>query len=127
MEQDRIYMKGELIGPYEVARIISAGGMSIVYEALPGPEEREDLLSMGFERVALKMVRLDARRLGPHELRMLVQRITREFETLYGLMKLGHPNIVDVLDWGFEDSVPYYVMEIVPPARSWSRDESAAR
>ena len=113
MARERIYSSGEFIGPYEVTRTMATGGMGIVYEARPCAERRGDLLRMGIDRVAVKVARLGALELERHERKVLMARIDREFQTLLGLTKLDHPNVVSVFDWGWEDSVPYYVMEVV--------------
>ena len=113
MARERIYSSGECIGPYEVTRTMATGGMGIVYEARPSAELRGDLLRMGIDRVAVKVARLGTQELDRHERKVLMERIDREFRTLLGLTKLGHPHVVSVFDWGWEDAVPYYVMEVV--------------
>jgi len=104
---------------YLLDRTLGRGGMGVVYRAVDRLTGRA---------VALKQVRPDARaaRGGPAggalqelsfdpsiEARLSV---TREFQTL---ASLRHPNIISVLDHGFdEDGQPYFTMELVQDARS---------
>jgi serine/threonine protein kinase/formylglycine-generating enzyme required for sulfatase activity len=79
---------------YEVFGELSRGGMGVIYRA------RHRKLK---QNVALKvMIRLDSA--------SGLQRFEREAQTL---AQLKHPNIVRVTDYGDEDGVPYFAMEMV--------------
>jgi eukaryotic-like serine/threonine-protein kinase len=87
---------GRTIGPYRLMRRIGTGGMGQVYLA----ERFRD----GFEqRVALKVVHGDARRVRPDHFR-------REREIL---ARLHHPYIATLLDGGESNGQLYYTMEWV--------------
>jgi len=113
LNRDRIYSKGEFIGPYQVDHVLATGGMGILYKATPDPKLRSDLLSMGIQEVVIKMMRLDETSMGRHERKQWVERMDREFKTLFRLSRLGHPNVVRVYDAGRENGIPYYAMEFV--------------
>ncbi len=87
----------ELDGRYLVLRRIGEGGMGIVYEA-------EHLV---FEkRVALKVLRADV-----SERQNAVERFRREARSA---SRIGHPNIVEVFDFGETPSgASYYAMEML--------------
>src|SRR3954462_3661825 len=110
MGKEGVQARGETIGPYEVVRVVAAGGMGVIYEARPKPGLRDDLLQLGVERVAVKVARLDAGAPSRQERRLRAERIDREFQTLLGLTRLGHPNVVEVYDWGWDEGMPYYAM-----------------
>ncbi len=94
---DRSYILQEKLGE---------GGMGAVYKAMQRLSGRS---------VALKLVELGALASKPrdseaHEQRRLA--LAREFQTL---ASLHHPNIIQVLDYGFDDETgPYYTMELLP-------------
>ncbi len=89
-------MVPEAIGRYRVLRRVGAGGMGVVYEAVD-----ED----SGARVALKV-------LMPHaaESKEGLLRFKREFRAL---ARLRHPHVVEVLDAGIEDDIPFIAMEFV--------------
>jgi len=95
-------MKGQMIGPYRVERLLGSGGMGLVYLA-----ERAD--QQFDQQVAIKLGR--HRLIDPQtELRL---RHERQF-----LADLDHPNIARLLDGGTtEDGVPYLVMEYIDGVR----------
>ncbi len=84
------------IGRYELRRQIGRGGMGVVYEAWD-PEKKKS--------VALKVLRHS----GPASRKQLA-RFSRETASM---RKLSHPGIVPVLDSGWHDSTPFYVMPLV--------------
>jgi serine/threonine protein kinase/tetratricopeptide (TPR) repeat protein len=108
-----------LSGRYQTLNQIGAGGMGAVYRV-------QDRLTG--ETVALKRVLVDTARLefGSREgstassgsRRMA---LAREFKTLAALR---HPNIVSVLDYGF-DNEPYFTMSLIDGARDL-REAAAA-
>lgn len=90
---------------YEITGIIGTGGMGVVYRAL-------DRLSG--DAVALKRVNVPtadlifASQRSTSDLRLS---LAQEFRTL---ASLRHPNIISVLDYGFdEEKHPYYTMELL--------------
>ena len=85
----------ELVGSYEVVRVLARGGMAVVYLAVQPTLDRQ---------VALKRLQLETT--DP----TLAQRFVREAKLAAGL---DHPNVVTLFDF-FEDSgVPYIAMEYV--------------
>lgn len=85
---------GARFGSYEVRRQVGSGGAGIVYEAVHAELGR---------RVALKA--LHAR--VAHDA-TAAERLRREARTL---CKLRHSGLVEVIDLGVEDRVPFMVME----------------
>lgn len=96
---DRESWTGERLGGrYLVGRLLGAGGMGAVYEAI-----REDLGQM---RVAVKILHAS---LASDAL--LLTRFRREAETVG---QINHPNIVRILDFRAEPDEPaYLVMELL--------------
>ncbi|MFO0726786.1 MAG: serine/threonine-protein kinase [Myxococcota bacterium] len=85
---------GTRFGSYEVVRLIGAGGMGAVYEAL----------HVGLKkRVALKTLHAAVR--GNDE---VVARFLREGEAA---SRIQHPNVVDMTDLGVHEGTPFLVME----------------
>jgi serine/threonine protein kinase, bacterial len=85
------------LGPYELIERLAQGGMAAVYKArLSGPS--------GFEKTVVVKAMLPA--LAAHE--ELVQLFSAEARLS---AQLNHPNIVQVLDFGVADGIPYLVME----------------
>lgn len=95
-------MKGQMIGPYRVERLLGSGGMGMVYLAERADEQFD-------QQVAIKLGR--HRLVDPQtELRL---RHERQF-----LADLDHPNIARLLDGGTTDEgVPYIVMEYIDGVR----------
>ena len=92
------YIGSKLIDKYVVVSRISEGGMGTVYRALQLPVERE---------VALKVLRAELE--DNAEVR---DRFTREARAV---SSLGHPNVITLFDFGFDESDnPYMVMEYAP-------------
>ena len=96
VSEDRL-IGSRLDGRYFVVRRIGEGGMGIVYEA-------EHLV---FEkRVALKVLRADV-----SQRQNAVERFRREARTA---SRIGHPNIVEIFDFGETPSGEcYYAMEML--------------
>jgi|GEM_PF-6881075 len=96
---DRTSWTGELLGGrFRVGRLLGAGGMGAVYEAV-----REDLGQM---RVAVKVLHAT---LASDE--TLLARFRREAETVGAL---NHPNIVRILDFHAHQGEPaFLVMELL--------------
>jgi len=83
---------GERVGRFVIARLIGAGGMGAVYEALDPELDRQ---------VAIKVLRSEADALGG-------LRLVREAQAL---AQLSHPNVVAVHDVGVSDGRIYLAME----------------
>jgi len=91
---------GQSIGRYHILEQLGEGGMATVYKAYDTRLERN---------VALKVLRID--QFIPAQLQMVLQRFEREAKSL---AKLKHPNIVNILDFGEHEEMPYLVMEYLP-------------
>ncbi len=85
--------KNQHIGPYQILSEIGRGGMGVVYRAQHG--ETGNL-------VALKTVNI------PFEEQ--IANIRREIRSL---ARISVPGIIDVIDEGIQDGLPWYAMEIV--------------
>ena len=88
------FVLGTRLGPYEVVSLVGTGGMGEVYKA------RDTRLG---RTVAIKV--LAKHLLNDFELRM---RFDREARAAAGVC---HPHICSVFDIGWQDDVPYIVME----------------
>ncbi|MDI6770890.1 MAG: SUMF1/EgtB/PvdO family nonheme iron enzyme [Anaerolineales bacterium] len=88
---------GQSLGRYHILEQLGEGGMATVYKAYDTRLER---------KVAVKVI-LPAR--GHSE--MFLKRFEREAKAL---AQLSHANIVKVLDYGEQESLPYLVMEYIP-------------
>ena len=86
------------LGRYRVVSRLGEGGMASVYRAVPSDKVDES------EAVALKIIRPDQDNPNFRE------RFEREIRVH---MKLNHPNVVRVIDWGEEGGIIYLVMELV--------------
>ena len=87
---------GLALGNYRLVARLGSGGMASVYKALP----KETLVES--DAVAVKVIRLDADDAQSR------QRFESEMAVT---IQLDHPNIVRTLDWGWEGSRPYLVVE----------------
>ena len=85
---------GKTLGRYKIVDMIGEGGMAKVYKAFDDRLERH---------VAVKVIL--STYLGSPE---LYKRFEREAKAL---AQLSHPNIVNIHDYGEQDSMPYLVME----------------
>ena len=93
---------GMRIGPYELVREISRGGMGVVYLAVRNDQHY-------FQTVAIKLLKSGL------DTADMVSRFLRERQIL---ANLSHPNIAAILDGGStEDGLPYLVMEHVEGQR----------
>ena len=93
-------LTGQSIGRYHILEQLGEGGMAIVYKAYDTRLERN---------VALKVLRTD--QFIPAQLHLVLQRFEREAKSL---AKLRHPNIINILDFGEHEGMPYLVMEYLP-------------
>jgi len=93
-------LTGLSLGRYHILEQLGEGGMATVYKAYDTRLERE---------VALKVLRTD--QFIPAQLQMVLQRFEREAKSL---AKLKHPNIVNILDFGEHEGMPFLVMEYLP-------------
>ncbi len=95
-------LKGEMIGPYRVERLLGSGGMGMVYLAQRADEHFD-------QQVAIKLGR---HRLVDPEVQL---RLRNERQIL---ANLDHPNIARLFDGGTtKDGVPYLVMEYIDGVR----------
>lgn len=101
-DTDADEMRGQMIGPYQVERLLGQGGMGMVYLARRADEQFD-------QQVAIK--------LGRHRLvdPDTVLRLRNERQIL---ADLDHPNIARLFDGGTtDDGVPYLVMEYIDGIR----------
>ncbi len=91
---------GSQVGRYTVERLLGAGGMGVVYEALDPELDR---------RIALKVLR---RPTGDRE------RLSREAKAF---ARLSHPNVVTIHDVGLAGADVFMALELVegPTLRGW--------
>jgi serine/threonine-protein kinase len=88
---------GMTVGNYQVERELARGGMGVVYLARHPDIERQ---------VAIKVVFANA-----SENKQMIQRFKAE---ALSVNKIGHPNIIDISDFGtLPDGRPYFVMELL--------------
>lgn len=93
-------LTGQSIGRYHILEQLGEGGMAIVYKAYDTRLERN---------VAIKVLRTDL--FGSSIIEQILKRFEREAKSL---AKLKHPNIVNILDFGEHEGMPYLVMEYLP-------------
>lgn len=95
-------MRGEMIGPYQVERLLGSGGMGMVYLAKRADNQFD-------QQVAIKLGR--HRLVDPNT----VLRLRNERQIL---ADLDHPNIARLFDGGTtKQGVPYLVMEYIDGIR----------
>jgi serine/threonine-protein kinase len=80
------------VGPYRVERELGAGGMGVVYE----------VTDESGARLAVKTLRAELRD------RSIMERFLRE-----GSIRVAHPNVIQVLEAGSYDGVPYIAMKLL--------------
>jgi len=86
----------EVIGPYKIIRTLGQGGMGTVYHGVH---------SKSNDSVAIKVI---ASNMAQH------QRFRRRFDSeIQTLLKLKHPNIVQLIGFGEEKGMLFYSMEYV--------------
>lgn len=88
-------LKGKELGPYTILKELTRGGMGIVLVAEHNETKRE---------VALKLMLSD----DPSS--EAVKRFEREARAL---SSLDHPRIVKVLEFGHNDGIPWFAMELI--------------
>lgn len=93
-------LSGQSIGRYHILEKLGEGGMATVYKAYDTRLERN---------VAVKVLRTEM--FSPVLLEEVLQRFEREAKSL---AKLSHPNIVNILDYGEHEEMPYLIMEFLP-------------
>ncbi len=98
--------KGVRVGPYQIERVLGHGATSTVFEAKHVALGRPVAVKLLHEHLA-----------GDERLR---QRFLREGRIA---SQIRHPNVVDVLDVGEHDGIPFLVMELLDGAdlASWLR------
>ncbi|MCI0712355.1 MAG: protein kinase [Chloroflexi bacterium] len=90
------YLEGQLLGQYEIKKLLGAGGMGYVYTAYQ-PRLKRD--------VAIKVL--------PAEFALdseYMERFEREAEIA---ASLEHPNIVPILDYGMDQGISFVVMRML--------------
>ncbi|MBN1653560.1 MAG: serine/threonine protein kinase [Deltaproteobacteria bacterium] len=83
---------------YRVEKTLGEGGMAVVYEVLD--------LQTG-QKLALKRLTVID---NPEKLAEIAKYFEREFHTL---VQPAHPNVIEVYDFGKDESGPYYTMELL--------------
>jgi serine/threonine protein kinase len=86
------------LGPYDLVRCLGRGGMADVFEARH--------VELG-KRVAVKILRSPLGRVAADSEAM--RRVLREGRAATAV---HHPNVVAMLDVGFQDGIAYLVMEV---------------
>ena len=89
---------GLAVGEYRLIRRLGAGGMAAVYLACPAADLDEEA------GVAIKLIHLENSDAAARE------RFEKEIAVS---IRLDHPNIVRVLDWGWQQTRPYLVLELL--------------
>jgi serine/threonine protein kinase/tetratricopeptide (TPR) repeat protein len=89
-------LTGKRFGQYEIVSLLGQGGMASVYRARQLNIERH---------VAIKVIKADL-----VEKTELLARFDREAQTI---ASLSHPHIVKLFDYGHQDGIVYFVMELM--------------
>jgi serine/threonine protein kinase len=83
---------------YQVVRVQGKGGMATVYSVI-------DLTTK--KKLALKRMQFQK----DEEIKSIqIELFEREFHTL---VQLAHPRVVEVYDYGIDETVPFYTMELL--------------
>ena len=95
---------------------VGAGGMGTVYRA----EDRLTNTAVALKRVTTPTANLNfgfrnTENANHDDSASLKLALAQEFQTL---ASLRHPNIISVLDYGFDDKRPFFTMDYLPDARS---------
>jgi serine/threonine-protein kinase len=105
---------GEVLGAYRILGRIAVGGMGVIYRA--------EHVRLG-RKVALKVLR--------HELLERADILHRFFEEARAVNEIGHPNIIDIIDFveDFQSNPPrvYMVMELLVGQDLAARIEAAGQ
>ena len=88
---------GTFFGRYEIIEQLGEGGMASVYKAFDEHLDRH---------VAVKMIFPNLQQAD-----LMAERFKREIQTL---AKLMHPNIAQVIDFGEQDNILYFIMPYAP-------------
>lgn len=97
-----------MVGKYRLLSVVGEGAMGTVFRAVHATLGRE---------VAVKVLRGDVAGASGE----MHERVMREIRVC---MRLDHPHILRVLDWGLVDGRPFYVMEYLEHARKRQLEES---
>ncbi|MCU0511822.1 MAG: protein kinase [Anaerolineae bacterium] len=93
---------------YLIMKTLGKGGMGVVHLAL----DRLTGETVALKQVLVGGITLDMPNTAGHDLRVA---LSREFKVLAGLR---HPNIISVLDYGFDqDGQPFFTMEFLEKAQ----------
>lgn len=99
-------MKDAFIGNrYQLCYPIGSGGMGSIYLAI-------DLLNQ--QKIALKQVNLDYSDVQSQEANEIRLALASEFRIL---STIRHPNVIDVIDYGFHNFQPFFTMEYLHNAK----------
>jgi serine/threonine-protein kinase len=101
--------RGDSLGPYKITRVIGRGRMGVVFEAAAD----------GQPPIALKVVTTE---LTQDE--VFLRRFRHE---VAAAQRISHPNVVEVLDHGEENGLPYLVQRLIRGGSLADRIESVRR
>jgi len=89
---------GTLLGHFKVERVIAVGGMGVIYQATHSVIGRTAAIKVLSEKYSSD--------------KNMIKRLHREARAVN---QIGHPNIVDIFDFGqTPDRREYFVMEYLP-------------
>jgi serine/threonine-protein kinase len=94
--KDGRLLPGQMFGRYQIVRVLGEGGMGVVYEAIHPTLKKRFAVKTLLPSVA--------------ELPTIHARFLREGEAT---ARIHHPHIVDIMDVGEEDGMPFLVMEFL--------------
>jgi serine/threonine-protein kinase len=96
VKKDGRLVPGQMFGRYQIVRVLGEGGMGVVYEAIHPTLKKRFAVKTLLPSVA--------------ELPTVHARFLREGEAT---ARIHHPHIVDIMDVGEEDGMPFLVMEFL--------------